>query len=148
MSESSHEMIAHVLRSRFGKTAPREEHPGWNWREPRSVKIPCRQCGEHTDVWCVYADAGMMQFCPEFYHLCLACGHIDHESGHGGWPGWEDKDYDRCPFCEGRRDRRCPPHEWTSHWVQTEEILGAEDGVHFLTEPAKMCIHCGKVEEA
>lgn len=48
---------------------------------------------------------------------------------------------------DGCQEKKCPPHEWTSHWINTEEILGAEDGVHFVRKPAKLCIKCGTVEQ-
>lgn len=98
MNTDTHALIAETLRSKFGKTAPFEEHDSWRWKEPRKVAFRCSACGREDELWCLYADSGLVDFHDEFYHLCLSCGHIDHESSFGGSVGWEGHAY--CSLCK------------------------------------------------
>ncbi|MBI4434591.1 hypothetical protein HY635_02130 [Candidatus Uhrbacteria bacterium] len=95
--ENAEQRIAEALRSKFGRAAPFEEHPGWRWQAPRQIVQPCTQCGSAASVWCIHADSGFRDFYDEYYHVCLECGGIDHRSSYGGMLGFER--HAICPFC-------------------------------------------------
>ena len=75
MRINSENLIAVTFREKFGKSTPFEEHPEWDWRNARQVETTCSNCGQNSAVWCLCADAGVIEFCDEFYHICLNVNH-------------------------------------------------------------------------
>lgn len=92
------EEIAKILEEKFQKKAPFIESSHWRWKEPRKTETPCSKCKATTNVWCLFADSGgPLEFHDENYHICLECGHIDHQSARSGSVGYEE--HADCPFC-------------------------------------------------
>ena len=65
---------------------------------PIKVDKPCSKCGSLQSVYCFYYEnGGATMFYDNYDHVCLECGHHEHNEEYGGQVGYEDHAY--CHFC-------------------------------------------------
>ncbi|MCX8193718.1 MAG: hypothetical protein N3G77_07920 [Nitrososphaeria archaeon] len=89
------EYIRDALKSKFGVNPKFSDLVKF-----RKVDTECSKCNSNKEVWCMYEDAGGIDYYDEYYHICLECGHIDYSSEY--WQGpyysiWVPTPV--CPFC-------------------------------------------------